>query len=264
MASTTTTQTYEIRSWAAGPITHVVAASGEIDLHAAPALRETLASLAGQGRRNIVLDMSGATFMDSTAIGVLAGHVRTAGSVGGTLTVAGANENVARILDVSGIARALAICDTLDDAVELRPPLRPLEIAESTHGCVPRTLELHVSPKASELARVRGFAAAAAFRFGLDPRERHNFMVAASEAVTNAIEHGRPCGDQTIQLWVTEEDGTLTLGVRDAGEFQLEPLPADPLPEGGRGLKLMSHLVDSVRLSRTDGHTHVELSKHRG
>jgi anti-sigma regulatory factor (Ser/Thr protein kinase) len=88
-------------------------------------------------------------------------------------------------------------------------------------------------------------------------------MVAASEAVANAIEHGRPCDDQTIHLWVTEEAGTLTLGVRDAGEFVLEPVPADPLPEGGRGLKLMGHLVDSVSLSRTDGHTHVELSKHR-
>jgi anti-sigma B factor antagonist len=213
MASTAPASSYEIRDRAVGPITHVIVAAGEIDLHAAPALREMLASLAGQGRRHIVLDMSEGSFIDSTAIGVLAGHVRSTREAGAALTVVCTNENVLRILEVSGIARALTIYDTVEEALERRPPLRPAEKAELTQGCVPRTLELQVAPRASELGRVRGFAAAAAFRFGLDPRERHDFMIAASEAVTNAIKHGQPCGDRTIHLWVTDEDGTLTLGV---------------------------------------------------
>jgi anti-sigma B factor antagonist len=257
MAGTsTTTSTYEIRDWAASPTTRVVVAEGEIDNHAAPALREALAQ---GGRGRLVLDMTEATFMDSTAIGVLAGHVRDAGG----LTVACANENVLRILEVSGMARALTIRGTLEEALEQRPQPPAAEQADLTQGCVPRTLELHVAPQASELARVRGFAAAAAFRFGLDPRERHNFTVAASEAVANAIEHGRPCEDQTILVWVSEEGGTLTFGVRDGGEFVLDPLPADPLPDGGRGLQVMSSLVDNVALRRTDGYTDVELSKRR-
>jgi anti-sigma B factor antagonist len=213
MAKTAPTSTYEIRDYAASPLTQVIVASGEIDLHAAPVLRETLASLAEQGRRHIVVDMSEASFVDSTAIGALAGHIRSTRDVEAALTVVCTNENVLRILEVSGIARALTIYDTVEVALERRPPLRPAEKAELTQGCVPRTLELQVAPRASELGRVRGFAAAAAFRFGLDPRERHDFMIAASEAVTNAIKHGQPCGDRTIHLWVTDEDGTLTLGV---------------------------------------------------
>ena len=77
-----------------------------------------------------------------------------------------------------------------------------------------RKRELHVAPKPSELTRVRGFADAAALRFGLDPRERHDFTVAANEAVANAIRHGQPCDDDTIHVWVTEQEGALTLGVQ--------------------------------------------------
>jgi anti-sigma regulatory factor (Ser/Thr protein kinase) len=115
----------------------------------------------------------------------------------------------------------------------------------------------------SELHRARSFADAAAERFGLDARERHAFKLAASEAVANAIEHGRPCSDGTIHLWVSERPRRLTLGVRDAGRFVPKPAAGDPLRGRGRGFTMMGALVDVVALSRVDGHTQVELSKHR-
>jgi anti-sigma regulatory factor (Ser/Thr protein kinase) len=64
-------------------------------------------------------------------------------------------------------------------------------------------------------------------------------------------------------MWVTERPDSLTVGVRDAGEFVLGRLPADPLPERGRGLKLMSGLVDGISLRKSGGLTEVELSVHR-
>jgi anti-sigma B factor antagonist len=263
MAGATTPSTYEIRDYAASPTTHVVIAEGEIDITAAPSLRAALRLFSQRGRGRLVLDLTQTTFLDSTAIGALAGHMREAGAAGGRLTVACGNENVLRVLEVSGMARALTICPTLDEALALPPQQTMAAETDSTQGCVPTTLELHVRPRAAELGRVRGFAAAAAFRFGLDPRERHDFMVAASEAVTNAIEHGRPCRDDTLLVWVSEQEGTLTFGVRDGGEFHLDPLPEDPLPEGGRGLRVMSRLVDDVAVQRRDGHTDVELSMRR-
>jgi anti-sigma regulatory factor (Ser/Thr protein kinase) len=123
--------------------------------------------------------------------------------------------------------------------------------------------ELRLPPLASELHRVRRFAGAAAERFGLEGRERHDFELAASEAVANAIEHGRPCSDGTIHLWVSERPRRLTLGVRDAGRFIPKGTTGDPLRGRGRGFAMMGALVDVVALSRVDGHTHVELSKHQ-
>ena len=125
------------------------------------------------------------------------------------------------------------------------------------------TRELRVSPDPCELATARRFARRAAERFGLDSREGHDFELAASEAVANAIEHGLPCWDGTIHTWVTVRADTLTFGVRDAGRFDVRPPPDDLLAERGRGLVMMSALVDEVALRRARGHTHVELSKHR-
>ena len=69
MATAMSTTHYEIRDCAAGPESHVVVASGEIDLHAAPSLREMLNVASERKPRDLVLDMSAATFLDSAAIG---------------------------------------------------------------------------------------------------------------------------------------------------------------------------------------------------
>jgi anti-sigma B factor antagonist len=254
---------YEIHHWEAGPKAHVVAASGEIDLHAAPALRDTLVHLSELGRTHVVIDMAEATFIDSTAIGVLVGQLRRMRAVGGSLTVVGASDNVRRTFEVAGMDRELEVHGKVPDEVVEEAAKRPHVHPQSKLLRAPGRLEMRLAPEASELSRARGFAAAAGRRFGLDPRQRYDFMLAASEAVANAIEHGRPCHDDTIQMWVTERPDTLTVGVRDAGEFVLEPLPADPLPERGRGLKLMSGLVDAISLRKAGGHTEVELSVRR-
>jgi anti-sigma regulatory factor (Ser/Thr protein kinase) len=125
------------------------------------------------------------------------------------------------------------------------------------------TSELRLLPMAAELSRARDFADAAAQRFGLDARERYAFKLATSEGFANAIEHGRACSDGTIHLWVSERPSRLTLGIRDAGRFVPKPAESDPLSDRGRGFVLMSALVDVLALSRVDGHTHLELSKHR-
>jgi anti-sigma regulatory factor (Ser/Thr protein kinase) len=116
----------------------------------------------------------------------------------------------------------------------------------------------------AELARVRGFAETAARRFGLGPTAREEFKLAASEAVSNAIEHGLPCRDGSIHVWIAERDRSLTLAVRNRGEFVFKPPPSDPLAERGRGLTLMADLVDTVALSRIGSDViQIELTKER-
>lgn len=66
----------------------VMAMGGEIDFAASPELRDRLFGHIKHGRRRVVLDLSAATFIDSTAVGVLVGaltRLREAG--GGTLAV---------------------------------------------------------------------------------------------------------------------------------------------------------------------------------
>jgi anti-sigma regulatory factor (Ser/Thr protein kinase) len=115
----------------------------------------------------------------------------------------------------------------------------------------------------AELGRARRFADAAAERFGLSRREREDFSLAANEAVANAIEHGRPCLDGAIHVWTTEQAKTLTLGVRNRGEFIFRLPSADLLAERGRGLNMISDLMDGVALRSVNGHTELELKKER-
>ena len=99
------TVTYEVRSWEAGRFAHVVTASGELDLHSAPALRETLVRLTELGRMDLVVDMAEATFVDSTVIGVLAGRLKVLREAGGSLSLVCHNENVLRTFEIAGIER---------------------------------------------------------------------------------------------------------------------------------------------------------------
>jgi anti-sigma B factor antagonist len=111
------TAAYEIRSWEAGPQARVVTASGELDLNAAPALRETLMQLIALGQVDLIIDLGEATFIDSTVIGVLVGRLNTLQKLGGSLVMVCRNENVLRTFEIAGIARAITVHETLAEAL---------------------------------------------------------------------------------------------------------------------------------------------------
>jgi serine/threonine-protein kinase RsbW len=122
-------------------------------------------------------------------------------------------------------------------------------------------LELKADP--CELATVRRFVDAAAARFGLEDQERYEFTFAVNEAVSNAIEHGRPSPDGKIRLHVGEEDGALVFEVEDHGTFAPGPAAIDPLYERGRGLAFMAATMDEVDVRRGSKGTVVRLCKRR-
>ena len=122
-------------------------------------------------------------------------------------------------------------------------------------------LELKADP--GQLATARRFVDAAAARFGLGERERYEFTFAVNEAVSNAIEHGRPSPEGRIRLHVAEEDGALVFEVADHGTFAPGPPAVDSLAERGRGLAFMAATMDEVDVRRSDSGTVVRLYKRR-
>jgi anti-sigma regulatory factor (Ser/Thr protein kinase) len=122
-------------------------------------------------------------------------------------------------------------------------------------------LELRADP--GELAAARRFVDAAAARFGLEGDERYEFTFAVNEAVSNAIEHGRPSADGKIRLHVGEEDGALVFEVEDHGTFAPGPPVIDQLHERGRGLAFMAATMDEVDVRRGSNGTVVRLCKRR-
>ena len=96
----------------------VLAAGGEIDYAGSPLLHERIARHIKAGTRHLIIDLSGATFIDSTAIGVLVGAVGSLRKAcGGTLAVVCVHENVLKIFEISGLQAAIAMYPTREEAM---------------------------------------------------------------------------------------------------------------------------------------------------
>jgi anti-sigma regulatory factor (Ser/Thr protein kinase) len=123
--------------------------------------------------------------------------------------------------------------------------------------------ELDVRPELEDLRRVRSFAELAALEFGLSAAAVYDFKLAASEAVANAIEHGLPCRDGLIHVWVSIGCERLGFGVRDCGDFAVRLSTPGELAERGRGLATIAVLMDELTVRCRGGETVVEFAKRR-
>jgi anti-sigma B factor antagonist len=96
----------------------VLVVGGEIDYAASPQLRERiLANIKANGQR-LVLDLSTATFIDSTAIGVLTGAASKLHEAdGGSLAVVCTHENVLQIFAISGLESMISLYGSCEEAL---------------------------------------------------------------------------------------------------------------------------------------------------
>lgn len=80
---------------------------GELDLASADQLAAALEGQINRGRRYVRIDMSELTFLDATALGVLAAAHHDLLARRGTLTISGANASVSRLLRITGLDSVL-------------------------------------------------------------------------------------------------------------------------------------------------------------
>ena len=97
--------------------THVIQLGGEVDLYTAPEFKERLVELIENGKTKIVVDLSEATFIDSTTLGVLVGGVKRLRPAGGSLALVCSDQNITKIFEITGLDRVFPIHDTRDEAL---------------------------------------------------------------------------------------------------------------------------------------------------
>jgi anti-sigma regulatory factor (Ser/Thr protein kinase) len=107
----------------------------------------------------------------------------------------------------------------------------------------------------TDLAAARALAHVRAVRCGLAEEQAADVEVVVTELLSNSVEHGS--GSGTVRLW--GGDGEFVCEVHDRGKLT-DPLagrhPATPHQARGRGLLLVNHLADLVRLhTGSDGTT---------
>ena len=108
----------EVRSESASDRVEIVVLSGEHDLGTVPSVREVLGAAASGGKA-VVIDLSTATFVDSSILGALLEARRTAmeSERGFAVACSGEAEPVRRVLEVTGLADELPVHPTREEAL---------------------------------------------------------------------------------------------------------------------------------------------------
>ena len=102
----------------------------------------------------------------------------------------------------------------------------------------------------------------AASELRLDGSTTWELMLATTEAIANAIEHGKPCDPRGIFIRVEAVNGTFEVEVRDCGGcFPTNRRSVKPDQQGGRGMPIIAAIMDRLEILRSRGLTRVRFEK---
>ncbi len=96
-----------------------VSVRGELDLSTAPELEAPLEEILGDATGSVLIDLSGCEFIDSTGIALIVrAWQRLDGGEGGrTLVICSQNDQVRRVLEITGLELSIPVHLTRDDAL---------------------------------------------------------------------------------------------------------------------------------------------------
>ena len=118
---------FDIKTDELGGDAYVISLTGEVDLYTAPEFKQKLLEVIGQGGKDVIVDFSDTTFIDSTTLGVLVGGVKRLRSNDGQLSLVCSDRNITKIFEITGLDRVFTIYPSRDEAVanvgnERQPP----------------------------------------------------------------------------------------------------------------------------------------------
>jgi anti-sigma B factor antagonist len=118
MASTMGTPEFRLEDEPVDEATHVVSVHGDVDLFTAPELKQRILDVIEHGRTRIVVDLTAATSIDSTTLGVLIGAVKRLRLRDGDLAVAARDPMIVRTFEITGLDEVFGVLSSREEAVE--------------------------------------------------------------------------------------------------------------------------------------------------
>jgi anti-sigma B factor antagonist len=97
--------------------TYVISLTGEVDLYTAPEFKQQLLNVIAEGGKDVVVDFTDTTFIDSTTLGVLVGGVKRLRAEDGRLSLVCSDRNITKIFEITGLDRVFTIYTTRDEAL---------------------------------------------------------------------------------------------------------------------------------------------------
>ncbi len=108
---------FDVKTDKVDDATYVISLTGEVDLYTAPEFKQQLLDVIGQGGKDVVVDFSNTTFIDSTTLGVLVGGVKRLRAQDGRLALVCSDRNITKIFEITGLDRVFTIYPTRDEAL---------------------------------------------------------------------------------------------------------------------------------------------------
>ena len=96
---------------------YVISLGGEVDLYTAPEFKQQLLEVIEQGGKDVVVDLTNTTFIDSTTLGVLVGGVKRLRTNDGRLSLVCSDRNITKIFEITGLDKVFEIYATREDAI---------------------------------------------------------------------------------------------------------------------------------------------------
>jgi len=112
---------FDIKTEQLSSDTYVISLTGEVDLYTAPEFKQQLLEVIGEGGKDVVVDFSGTTFIDSTTLGVLVSGVKRLRSNDGQLSLVCSDRNITKIFEITGLDRVFALSETREEALPELP-----------------------------------------------------------------------------------------------------------------------------------------------
>lgn len=237
--------------------------AGDIDVAVVSELKRALDQVIETGYENVVLDLKDVTYADSSALGLLVWLDHRLKPQDGKAILAGANRDVSRIFELSGLLSVAGSLEASEDVEGAVACFQPVDVRESVEWS--RTIEMPADVQA--LARVREQVHDLVGTLDFGESALFDIKVAVGEALANAVRHGSPTdGQAAIHVTITVYPDRVIVQVTDSGTgFDGEHVCSDDLyAVGGRGVMFMRALMDQVCFAPLEGGgTEVSLVKHR-
>jgi len=112
---------FDINTEQVGNGAYAISLSGEVDLYTAPEFKQQLLDVIAKGAKEVIVDFTNTTFIDSTTLGVLVGGVKRLRTNEGQLSLVCSDRNITKIFEITGLDRVFTIYPTREEAISKLP-----------------------------------------------------------------------------------------------------------------------------------------------
>ncbi|MCX8007207.1 MAG: STAS domain-containing protein [Coriobacteriia bacterium] len=96
--------------------TCMLSVRGEIDVYTSPVLKSELGSAIDDGCVDLVVDMQGVTFIDSSGLGALVSGLRRVKERSGSLRIVCTRDNILKVFRITGLDKVFPIVSSAEEA----------------------------------------------------------------------------------------------------------------------------------------------------